>query len=149
MTVARGDVETRSLVLSGTTGAVGRCRDFSRVALRDWHWLPVDGEAVDGERDAERLLVVEDVLLMVSELVTNACLHAGGPLELRLIRTPDRLRVEVFDASPVVPMLRRPGEAGRPGGHGLRVVSRLARSWGAQPAGTGKAVWLEVPTPLR
>ncbi|MGW4895954.1 ATP-binding protein [Kitasatospora sp. NPDC004240] len=139
---------TRSLRLNGSEGAVGRCREFGRRALLDWHWLPAPDEAVDGEWDEERLAAADDVLLMISELVTNACLHAGGPLELRLRCTPARLRVEVLDASPVVPRLRPLGEPGRPGGHGLRVVSRLARSWGTEPVDGGKAVWLEVAAPL-
>ncbi|MGA5820346.1 ATP-binding protein [Kitasatospora sp. NPDC094028] len=118
-----------------------RGREFSQEALRRWHWLP----AVDAEQQA----VAEDVLLMVSELVTNACLHApGGPRELRLDWNGRRLRVEVLDDSPVPPELRRHADPGFPGGHGLRVVDRLARAWGSVPEGGGKRVWLEVPSPL-
>ncbi|MBO1414448.1 ATP-binding protein [Streptomyces sp. FH025] len=118
-----------------------RSREFSRAALLSWHWLPA--------ADEEQRAVAEDVLLMVSELVTNACLHApGGPRELRLDWDGARLRVEVADASPVPPRLRPypPGQ-GRPGGYGLRVVDRLARAWGSVPEGEGKLVWLEVPSP--
>ncbi|MER7754223.1 ATP-binding protein [Kitasatospora sp. NPDC097643] len=136
-----GPERTRRLVLDGREGAVQRCRDFSRRALLSWHWLP----AVD----EEQLAVTEDVLLMVSELVTNACLHApGGPRELRLSWNGERLRVEVTDASPAPPTLRPFADPARPGGHGLRVVDRLARAWGSLPEGTGKLVWLEVPSPL-
>ncbi|MFD5461909.1 ATP-binding protein [Kitasatospora sp. NPDC127059] len=132
--------ETRRLVFAGSEGAVRRSREFSRAALRSWHWLP----AVDEERRA----VAEDVLLLVSELVTNACLHApGGPRELRLNWDGIRLRAEVADASPVRPRLRRAADAGRPGGHGLRVVNRLARAWGARPDDGGKLVWAEVSAP--
>ncbi|MEU8926418.1 ATP-binding protein [Kitasatospora sp. NPDC048545] len=132
--------QTRRLALAGSAGAVQRSREFSRQALVSWHWLP--------SADEEGRLAVEDVLLMVSELVTNACLHApGGPRELRLRWDGDRLRVEVADASPVVPRLRPFGDPGRPGGHGLRVVDRLSRAWGSQPEDGGKLVWLEVPAP--
>ncbi|MFE7531405.1 ATP-binding protein [Kitasatospora sp. NPDC057542] len=135
-----GREQTRRLALPGSAGAVQRSREFSRRALVSWHWLPT--------ADADRRAAAEDVLLMVSELVTNACLHApGGPYELRLHWDGARLRVEVADASPVQPRLRPFGGAGRPGGHGLRVVNRLARAWGSQPEGVGKLVWLEVSRP--
>ncbi|MFJ9770833.1 ATP-binding protein [Kitasatospora sp. NPDC101157] len=138
--------ETRRLAFTGSEGAVQRSREFSRAALRSWHWLPED----DRQRcDDEQRAVAEDVLLMVSELVTNACLHApGGPRELRLDWDGVRLRVEVADASPVLPRLAEAGDPGRPGGHGLRVVDRLARAWGAGPDDGGKLVWLEVGSPL-
>ncbi|MGA5820950.1 ATP-binding protein [Kitasatospora sp. NPDC094028] len=136
-----GPGQTRRLALAGSEGAVRHCRDFSRRALLSWHWLPTI--------DEEQLAVVEDVLLMVSELVTNACLHApGGPRELRLHWDGDRLRAEVTDASPVPTRLRPNADPGRPGGHGLRVVDRLARAWGSLPDGGGKRVWLEVSSPL-
>ncbi|MFJ9770889.1 ATP-binding protein [Kitasatospora sp. NPDC101157] len=132
---------TRRLLFAGSGGAVRRSREFSRAALWSWGWLPTV--------DEERLAVTEYVLLMVSELVTNACLHApGGPRELRLDWDGVRLRVEVADASPVEPRLHRYADPGRPGGHGLRVVDRLARAWGSAPEGGGKLVWLEVPSPL-
>ncbi|WP_331745043.1 ATP-binding protein [Kitasatospora sp. NBC_01300] len=136
-----GSDRIRRLVLAGSAGAVRRSRDFSRAALLAWHWLPA--------RDVGRLAAAEDVLLMVSELVTNACLHApGGPRELRLGWDGERLRVEVSDASPVAPRLRPFADPGRPGGHGLRVVDRLARDWGCLPEGKGKLVWLEVASPV-
>ncbi|MFD5461884.1 ATP-binding protein [Kitasatospora sp. NPDC127059] len=138
---APGPGRARRLAFAGSEGAVQRSREFSRAALRSWGWMP----AVD----EEQLAVTEDVLLMVSELVTNACLHApGGPRELRMDWDGARLRVEVADASPVPPRLRLSADPARPGGHGLRVVDRLARAWGSVPEDGGKLVWLEVPSPL-
>ncbi|MFI2608418.1 ATP-binding protein [Kitasatospora sp. NPDC018619] len=132
--------QTRRLALEGSVGAVQRSREFSRRALVSWRWLPAP--------DERRRAAAEDVLLMVSELVTNACLHApGGPRELRLRWNGARLRVEVADASPVPPRLRPFAGAGRPGGHGLRVVDRLATAWGSRPEDGGKLVWLEVRRP--
>ncbi|MFJ9948478.1 ATP-binding protein [Kitasatospora sp. NPDC091207] len=135
-----GAQQVRRLALYGSRGAVHRCREFTRGALTDWEWLPA--------RDEEQRAAAEDVLLMVSELVTNACLHVeGGPRELRLGWDGVVLRAEVADPSPVAPLLRRSADPGRPGGHGLRVVNRLARDWGSLPEGEGKAVWLEVLAP--
>ncbi|MFF3074615.1 ATP-binding protein [Kitasatospora sp. NPDC057904] len=132
---------SRRLTFGGSEGAVQRSREFSRAAMLSWHWLP----AVDDEQQA----VTEDVLLMVSELVTNACLHApGGPSELRLSWDGRRLRVEVADQSPVPPRLRPFQDPAQPGGHGLRVVDRLALAWGCAPEGDGKRVWLEVASPV-
>lgn len=130
-----GQGQTRRLVLFGTKGVVGRCRDFTEQALADWGWTAA-GPEEPGD-------VVEDVLLLVSELVTNACLHAGGPEELVLSRSANRLRVEVADADPRRPR-RKVRNLARPGGHGLIIMERLAHSWGAEPRGTGKVVWLEV-----
>ncbi|MER7337339.1 ATP-binding protein [Streptomyces sp. NPDC000075] len=132
--------QTRRLVLGGATaGVVTRCRDFTRRALADWRWAPGS--------EAE-----EDVLLLVSELVTNACLHAGGPRELVLRYGPGgRLRVEVSDDSPEPPRPRAVQDRSRPGGHGLVLLNVLAQSWGSAPlpgSHPGKTVWLEVPFPL-
>jgi anti-sigma regulatory factor (Ser/Thr protein kinase) len=132
--------QIRRLTLTGTAGAVGRARAFAREALFDWAWLPAGTE--------EQQAVAEDVLLLVSELVTNACLHAGGPTELALLGTERVVRVEVTDADPRPPVPRNPHEPGRPGGHGLHIVDLLASSWGVAPQDGGKTVWLEVPAAL-
>lgn len=89
---------------------------------------------------------VRDVVLMVSEVVTNACMHADGPIELLLDRAHGRLRIEVADRSPAPPVMRQPDHA-LPGGHGLHVIESLSCAWGYEPRGTGKAVWLEVDLP--
>ncbi len=153
---------TRRLGISGTRGVVGRCRDFSATALTDWQWLPPGGLArppsddpyawdtstdTEPDWDEERRAVAEDVLMVVSELVTNACLHAGGPLELVLDCTPERLRIEVSDASPVAPRPRPHPDPAVPGGHGLVVLGRLARAWGSVRSASGKTVWAEVAAP--
>ncbi|MFF9011732.1 ATP-binding protein [Streptomyces sp. NPDC014870] len=131
--------QVRRLVLFGTRGVVTRCRDFTEAALGDWGWLPAEDD--DGRERAE------DVLLLVSEVVTNACLHAEGPEELVLRHRDDHLRVEVSDASPEPPKRRRSRAPSLPGGHGLMVLDRLAGAWGSEPRGRGKVVWLEVSRP--
>ncbi|MGW0122448.1 ATP-binding protein [Streptomyces sp. NPDC003327] len=138
----RGQV--RRLVLAGSRGAVSRCRRFTAEALADWGWTPPASEAA-----RER---VEDVLLLVSEVVTNACLHAGGPEQLVLRHAGGTLRVEVADASPEPPRRQAPRSPALPGGHGLMLLDRLAADWGSErkPDGaTGKVVWLEVTLPER
>ncbi|GAA3374381.1 ATP-binding protein [Streptomyces racemochromogenes] len=128
------------LVLEGMADPVLRSRDFTRRALTAWHWLPVRTPAA---REA-----VEDVLLLVSEVVANACLHGGGPGVLVLDCTDDRLRIEVTDSNPAPPVPSGDGRnPSRPGGHGLMIVDRLARAWGTRPGAAGKCVWVEVACP--
>ncbi|MFG3349878.1 ATP-binding protein [Streptomyces sp. NPDC048018] len=137
-------VQVRRLVMHRPDGAVTRCRDFTAAALADWGWTPAETP-----EDRER---AEDVLLLVSEVVTNACLHAGGPEELVLRHSDGRLRVEVSDASPEHPRARAPRSPAMPGGHGLMVLDRLAGAWGSAAkadGGPGKVVWLEVGRPSR
>ncbi|MET9935355.1 MULTISPECIES: ATP-binding protein [unclassified Streptomyces] len=139
-----GGVQVRRLMLRGARRVVSRCRDFTAEALTDWGWIPAQSEA--GE---ER---VEDVLLLVSEVVTNACLHAGGPEEFVLRHGREGLRVEVADASSEPPRARAPRSPALPGGHGLMVLDKLAGAWGYEvrgPGAVGKVVWLEVGLPSR
>lgn len=144
----RGSSEwTRRLLVGGATDAVGRCRAFTRRALTEWQWLPEGGIAYGNGVGDEIAETANDVLLLVSEVVANACMHTAGPISLLLRRTPERLRIEVTDPSPVVPVYRVPGDPARPGGHGLLIVKRLALAWGADPVGGGKCVWVEVATP--
>lgn len=98
---------------------------------------------------ADRRAAAEDVLLVVSELVTNACLHAEGPEELRISCDGKVLRIEVSDRGSGQPAPRTPHRAGRPGGHGMFIVQRLCVDWGVvRTAGLpGKTVWAEVGAP--
>jgi anti-sigma regulatory factor (Ser/Thr protein kinase) len=94
-----------------------------------------------------RLLVwgcdrLDDVLLVFSELVTNAVIHAGSA-ESVLVRLDEAaVTVVVVDASPSSPQMRTGGDAS--GGFGLRIVDQLATEWGWEQAGTGKQVWATV-----
>ncbi|WP_052852440.1 ATP-binding protein [Streptomyces avicenniae] len=133
--------QLRRLRLVGTAGVVARSREFLREALHDWGWLPSETE--------EQRATAEDALLVVSELVTNACLHAGGPEELRVGYGTKTLRVEVVDGGDGDPALRTTRRAGRPGGHGMFIVERLCLDWGVthDAASGGKTVWAEVAAP--
>lgn len=132
---------TRTLALSSASGVVPLARDFTRQALYDWGWLPA--------ATADRRAAAEDVLLVVSELVTNACLHAEGPEELRVSHNTKVLRLEVTDRGAGQPSPRTPHRAGRPGGHGMFIVQRLCLDWGVvrAPGATGKTVWAELAAP--
>jgi serine phosphatase RsbU (regulator of sigma subunit) len=86
--------------------------------------------------------------LLVSELVTNAVRHSHHrPVELRLIRG-DTLLCEVDDDDHELPALCGAGPADE-FGRGLRVVSTLAREWGASRTKAGKTVWFELTLPRR
>ncbi|KND32566.1 ATP-binding protein [Streptomyces acidiscabies] len=131
----------RRLRLDGASGVVPLARDFARQALYVWGWLPASG--------ADRRAAAEDVLLVVSELVTNACLHAGGPEEIRISCDNKVIRVEVVDRGAGQPSPRTPHRAGRPGGHGMFIVQRLCLDWGVVRAQgvEGKTVWAELGAP--
>ncbi|MET9599146.1 ATP-binding protein [Streptomyces sp. NPDC085639] len=131
---ARGPTfaQRRRLSLRGARRQVARGRAFAREALEDWGW--------DGQEASE------DAILVVSELLTNANLHADGCHEL-LLRGGETFRVEVYDGhgdlrrlAPGTPRLRTPGA---PGGYGLLLVRRVADLWGAEAIAQGKVVWAE------
>jgi hypothetical protein len=87
---------------------------------------------------ADRL---SDVLVVVSELVTNAVIHTGHGCTLVLDPADDHIVVEVHDADTF------PARAGRDHeilGNGLGVVQSVARRWGVERLATGKCVWAEI-----
>ena len=93
--------------------------------------------------------LLDDAVLLTSEIVTNALLHAGTSIDITVDCTGDRLRVEVADGSAAYPVVRdHPTLAGT--GRGLRLLDELASVWGMEPYGTGKVVWFELsPTSAR
>lgn len=85
-----------------------------------------------------------DTSLIVSELVTNALLHADSAVRVTLKWSSQLLRVEVWDGSvDRVPDPRLPAELDEHG-RGLLLVSALSRAWGIEPTLDGKIVWAEV-----
>ncbi len=88
--------------------------------------------------------VVANVVLIASELVTNAVNHGRPPITLRVSRTTSELLLEVIDAAGHVPRVLRPGPADDHG-RGLHLVSTLAQKWGTRRTEQGKAVWCTVP----
>lgn len=83
----------------------------------------------------------QDAQLVVSELITNALVHAPGPSGLRLELTPDlaSLLITVWDSSPFLPRAQAP-DPGRIGGHGLHLVTALSEELEAAHAPGGKRV---------
>jgi anti-sigma regulatory factor (Ser/Thr protein kinase) len=70
----------------------------------------------------------ETIVLVVSELVTNALRHGGGTCTLDLTAHPDSIEVAVNDRSPQVPRMRTPDLNGGTGGFGWPMVNSLARA---------------------
>jgi anti-sigma regulatory factor (Ser/Thr protein kinase) len=81
----------------------------------------------------------DDVVLVVSELVTNAIMHGAAPRTLEVSRAGNAVEIRVHDSSPARPQLRP--EPHDQGGFGLYIVERLAAEWGVGSTDTGKTVW--------
>jgi anti-sigma regulatory factor (Ser/Thr protein kinase) len=87
--------------------------------------------------------VIADAVLLVSELVTNALLHARSAPSVELVRGDGRIRCVVVDDSPATPRRRRYANDAVTG-RGIALVETLAARWGTEPAGSGKSVWFEL-----
>ena len=84
------------------------------------------------------------VLLLISELVTNAVIHARSTVIVDVAVTGDGpVHVTVHDESPVRPIARH-HHADRPGGRGMHLLESLAARWGVEESRSGKSVWFEV-----
>jgi signal transduction histidine kinase/serine phosphatase RsbU (regulator of sigma subunit)/DNA-binding response OmpR family regulator len=83
---------------------------------------------------------IDEVVLMASELVTNAFLHGRPPIDLRLRSSGSEITFEVQDRAPYRPRRRRAQDDDE-NGRGLQIVSILADRWGSRATGTGKSVW--------
>ncbi|ONI91900.1 hypothetical protein ALI144C_00425 [Actinosynnema sp. ALI-1.44] len=83
---------------------------------------------------------LEDILLVVIELVTNADLHTASPEMLVISCGYDAVRVEVTDGDPEPPVLLPPS-ATRSGGRGIALVDAVSARWGIRQCGRGKTVW--------
>jgi MEDS: MEthanogen/methylotroph, DcmR Sensory domain len=85
-----------------------------------------------------------DAALVVTELATNAVLHAGSAFSVSLILAGDVIRISVSDT---VPLGQPGGNRWLPAapGHGLGVVAAMAARWGVETLASGKAIWAELP----
>jgi PAS domain S-box-containing protein len=84
--------------------------------------------------------------LVVSELVTNAVVHAGTQMLVRITAEPTAVRVEIGDGSHHLPVRRRWAETAGTG-RGLRIVDEHVDRWGADLTDGGKVVWFEIGRP--
>ncbi|MEW2530060.1 ATP-binding protein [Streptomyces sp. NPDC047071] len=115
---------------------VGRARRWARSRLAG------SGIAADEP-------LAETLILLISELVTNAVVHTGCPAVLRMrlpgvpAGEPGTVRVEVTDRSARPPRPRH-AQGDETNGRGLELVDGLADRWGWQPEGAGKRIWCEV-----
>jgi anti-sigma regulatory factor (Ser/Thr protein kinase) len=112
-------------------GDVAAARAFIRENLASWS-VPAS--------------IVDDVVLLGSELVTNAIVHGHPPIEMRLRRSEIEITLEVFDAANFYPRRVRPTPY-EEHGRGLGIVDVLARDWGTRMTVGGKAVWCVVAIP--
>ncbi|WP_148616529.1 ATP-binding protein [Nocardioides rubriscoriae] len=86
---------------------------------------------------------LDAVVLALSEVVTNAFVHAGTDVTVLVWATADGTRVEVEDGATRLPARRHYAEAATTG-RGLQLVDEVTRRWGAHRRGAGKVVWFEV-----
>lgn len=92
---------------------------------------------------AGRIELADTAALLVSEVVTNAVLHARSQVHLTVDCDGRAVRVEVADSSPAAPA-RRSFTPNAGTGRGLLLVDELADAWGLERADDGKIVWFEV-----
>jgi len=119
--------------------AAAAARRFVRDTLQSW---VVTGAGADGTGP------VDDAVLLTSELVTNAVVHAGTPVQVTCRLADGTVEVVVRDDRPTS-LVPEPPDAGygsgeRTSGRGLLLPSALASAWGVTYGRAGKAVWFRI-----
>ncbi|MET7288856.1 SpoIIE family protein phosphatase [Streptomyces sp. NPDC005573] len=140
------DDRPRSSVITARAAAsfepVGRsvatARSFVRDTLQGWGFADI----------------VDDAVVLTSELVTNAVVHAGTHADVLCLRTEDGVRIEVSDRYPEreVPLQSAHAVMSSPdreGGRGLQLCAALATRWGVDYTPTHKSVWFHLDLPER
>jgi anti-sigma regulatory factor (Ser/Thr protein kinase) len=118
----------RTVELAGRPASVHSARVFTADALGD------------GGVEAS---VVDLAVLLVSELVTNAVVHARSGVRVTIRLDPHFVRVDVEDHGRGRPLVR-PFTRDRPNGRGLWIVDRFATEWGTERYAKHKVVWFEL-----
>ncbi|MFE5712782.1 SpoIIE family protein phosphatase [Streptomyces sp. NPDC056501] len=139
------ETRTRSAVITARATAsfepVGRSVAAARAFVRD---------TLQGWGHSE---LVDDAVVLTSELVTNAVIHAGTSAEVLCLRSEDSIRVEVADRYPEreIPVQsgRTLGSPDRENGRGLLLCAALAHRWGVDYSPTRKYVWFHLDLPQR
>lgn len=120
--------------LSHIPGALSVVRRRVRVVLADWNLCPE---------------LAEDVLLVISELTTNAIVHALGPATLRVSWTVldglSALHIEVTDSGPAAPCGPPGGIDPDEHGRGLGIVKALSARYGMRTDCDGVTRWADLP----
>lgn len=140
------DNRPRSSVITARAAAsfdpVGRsvasARSFVRDTLQGWGFADI----------------VDDAVVLTSELVTNAVVHAGTSADVLCLRSDEGVRIEVADRYPEreIPLQGSPVNMGSPdreGGRGLQLCAALAGRWGVEYTPTHKQVWFQLDLPER
>jgi anti-sigma regulatory factor (Ser/Thr protein kinase) len=122
--------------------AAAAARRFVRDTLQTWF---ISGAAIAGHG------LVDDAVLLTSELVTNAVVHAGTPVEVTCKLTGGGVEVVVSDGHPAR-LVPEPPEnehvpAERTSGRGLLLPAALASAWGVTYGRSAKAVWFRIGQP--
>ncbi|MER8237416.1 SpoIIE family protein phosphatase [Streptomyces sp. NPDC101490] len=139
------ETRTRSSVITARATAgfepVGRSVAAARAFVRD---------TLQGWGHPE---LVDDAVVLTSELVTNAVIHAGTSAEVLCLRSDDGIRIEVADRYPEreIPVQsgRTLGNPDRENGRGLLLCAALAHRWGVDYSPTSKHVWFRLDLPQR
>ncbi|WRZ90180.1 SpoIIE family protein phosphatase [Streptomyces sp. NBC_01007] len=144
--IPHADNRTRSSVITARAAAsfepVGRsvatARSFVRDTLQGWGFADI----------------VDDAVVLTSELVTNAVVHAGTSADVLCLRSDDGVRIEVADHYPEreIPLQATAVSMGSPdreGGRGLQLCAALAGRWGVDYTPTHKQVWFQLDLPER
>ena len=123
-------MSSQKIELPGDVASCSRARRFVQETL---------GQAADDLR--------ANASLLISEVVTNAVLHASGPVTVEVQHKGSAYRIAVSDTSRTPPTEKgyRTDDAT---GRGLQLLECLAAAWGWKRTGTGKVVWFDVPLPF-
>lgn len=140
---ARLDQLVRALH-AGDSRFTGETLPARPARLRQWVRATLEQRAAAADGDAPRVSV-DDVVLVVDELVTNAGEHAEGWVTVELVPRRDGVLVAVSDPSADTPAVFRSAEPWDETGRGLLVVSALSPLWGVLVAPTMKTVWSLLP----
>ncbi|MFG3226901.1 ATP-binding protein [Kitasatospora sp. NPDC048194] len=126
-------------VFDGRHGSIGAARAVTRDFLAALHRA----------RPSDDPRAADNILLAVSELVTNAVRHTAGPGRLHIDFSEDgRVRVTVSDTSTAVPEPRQPQPDGT-GGYGWPLLEKLADALTVVPHESGKHIHAALPWPGR
>jgi anti-sigma regulatory factor (Ser/Thr protein kinase) len=123
-------VRQASFSIAADPAELATARRFAEARLSEW--------GVGSECDS--------VVLVVSELATNAVIHGGSAPQLRMTLDGAVLRIEVRDESRALPQVKGYSETATTG-RGMVIVEALSTAWGTEVDDRGKVVWCELAAP--